>query len=89
MTEIYGNTLYTGVTISATGSDPIKTPTGLLVTRSVETQAGWVGQVILDKVIIWESDPFTKKDRDGVQPETLAVRAANNQVIERLRSLFA
>ena len=47
-----------GMVIGATTAEPIKTQAGLLVTRAVETQAGWVGQIIIDKMIVWESDTY-------------------------------
>lgn len=57
------------------------TPAGLLVTRAVETKAGWVGQVIIDKDIVWESAAFDERDA--------AVSEANGLVVDRLKALFA
>lgn len=90
MSTYVGNTSYNGLTLSTGTVDPVKTPAGILATRAVETKDGWVGQVIVDKVIVWESEPFVERDEDerGPGPETLAVRAANDRVIGGMRSLF-
>lgn len=76
------NTSSTGFTITTADVTPVKTPTGILVTRSVETKAGWVGQIIVDKDIIWESASPHHESGD-------AVREANERVVDKLRRLFA
>lgn len=70
-----------GMSISpeSTGTRP-KTPAGLIVTQAVQTRDGWLGQVIVDKDIVWESDA----QEDG----EVAVKAANTRVVEVLRKLF-
>lgn len=70
-----------GVALIPTESDRVKTPQGLVVTRAVEMASGWVGQIIVDKAIVWESIPQTD-ERDAVQEAT-------SRVVERLKSLFA
>lgn len=57
-----------------------KTPAGLFVTQAVQTKDGWLGQVIVDKTIVWEGDP----EPDGED----AIRAANAHVVEALKALF-
>lgn len=70
-----------GITISPTPADTRpKTPAGLIVTQAVQTRDGWLGQVIVDKQIVWESGP----DEDG----EAAVGAANARVVDVLRRLF-
>jgi hypothetical protein len=70
-----------GMTISPAKNDERpKTPSGLIVTQAVQTRVGWLGQVIVDKEIIWESAP----DEDG----EAAVGAANDRVVEALKHLF-
>lgn len=89
--EWVGNTSYSGMIITGGTTEPVKTPVGILVTRAVETQDGWVGQVIVDKVIVWQSNPFVADpdDERAPSPETGAIRCANDRVIDRLRNLFA
>lgn len=70
-----------GFLVGYGNSEPVKTPAGILVTRAVETKAGWVGQIILDKDIVWESEPKHKSDE--------AVMDANDRVVDKLRRLFA
>lgn len=71
-----------GLTLSPAKSDEKPTtPAGLIVTQAVQTKDGWLGQVIVDKVIVWES-ALQEDGEDGV-------RAANARVVERLRSLLA
>lgn len=71
-----------GITISPEESDSRpRTPAGLIVTQAVQTRDGWLGQVIVDKEIVWEGDP----EEDGDD----AVKAANGRVVDVLRALFA
>lgn len=51
-----------------------KTPSGLIVTQAVQTKDGWLGQVIVDKTIVWESAPA----EDG----EAAIHAANSHVVD-------
>lgn len=70
-----------GITIApGTGTERPKTPAGLLVTQAVQTKDGWLGQVIVDKEIIWESDA----EDEGED----AIKSANECVVEVLRALF-
>jgi len=71
-----------GFTLSPTEAEQRpKTPSGLIVTQAVQTRDGWLGQVIVDKTIAWESTPF--EDGDD------AIKAANGRVVEVLTQLFA
>jgi len=70
-----------GMTLSPTPAETRpKTPAGLIVTQAVQTKDGWLGQVIIDKTIVWESSPV----KDG----EAAVGAANSRVVEVLKSWF-
>jgi hypothetical protein len=70
-----------GITLAPDrGDERPKTPAGLIVTQAVQTKDGWLGQVIVDKTIVWESAP----DEDGEG----AVKAANARVVEVIRRLF-
>lgn len=71
-----------GITISPEQADTRpKTPAGLIVTQAVQTKDGWLGQVIVDKEIVWEGDP---------QPEGEdAIQAANARVVQAFKALFA
>lgn len=58
-----------------------KTPSGLIVTATAQVKDGWLGQVIVDKTIVWQSEPFASADA--------AVDAANRRVVERVAAWFA
>jgi len=71
-----------GITLSTnSGETRPTTPSGLVVTQAVQTREGWLGQVIVDKRIVWESDVH----RDGED----AIQAANARVVEVFRTLFS
>jgi len=57
-----------------------KTPAGLIVTQAVQTKDGWLGQVIVDKQIVWQSDPKSSGDH--------AIEEANTRVVDRIRAWF-
>jgi len=70
-----------GITFSPDTSETRpRTPSGLIVTQAVQTKDGWLGQVIVDKEIVWESEPG-----DGGEA---AVGAANRRVVEAFRQMF-
>lgn len=70
-----------GITVSPeTAERTPKTPSGLIVTQAVQTREGWLGQVIVDKEIAWESTP----EADGED----AIQAANGRVVEAFKQLF-
>jgi hypothetical protein len=78
-TTLTGSTY--GMTLTpATADKAPKTPAGLIVTQAVQTKDGWLGQVIVDKTIIWES-PARAHGEDAIQ-------AANERVVEAIRQLF-
>lgn len=85
--EWSGNTF--GITLSGSNTEPTRTPGGLVTTRAIEVKDGWVGQVIIGKAIVWQSDPVSQSEEDEVRPETAAVQLANARVIDRLTGLFA
>jgi hypothetical protein len=71
-----------GITLSpSTGEKAPKTPAGLVVTQAVQTKDGWLGQVIVDKEIVWE------RTVGGVGED--AIQAANERVVAAFRTLFA
>jgi hypothetical protein len=72
-----GNTF---VLSTSDGSRPAKTPPGLIATNAVQTQGGWLGQVIVDKVIVFETAGCSNADD--------AIDAANQRVVDVIRSLF-
>lgn len=83
---------YNGITISG-GNYPLvwspdtnrgerpETPSGMIVTQAVQTKEGWLGQVIVDKEIVWESD-LRDEGEDAIQK-------ANSRVVEAIKDLFA
>lgn len=75
-----GNPLTLAITtVDAAGRSSAKP---LLLTRTVETKAGWRGQVIVGEMIVKESEPFT--DIDDPDPAQFAARWANAYVMNRL-----
>jgi hypothetical protein len=62
-------------------SDKPQTPSGLIVTAAVQTKEGWLGQVIVDKEIVFESGACDDADA--------AVEIANKRVVDAIRGLFA
>lgn len=75
-----------GISISPlTAEARPKTPGGLVVTQAVQTKDGWLGQVIVDKEIVWESEAFNDGEEDSLD----AVQAANAKVVQVFRALFA
>lgn len=50
-------------------------------TQAVQTKDGWLGQVIVDKEIVWESEAYDDSED--------AIQDANTQVVEVFRALFA
>ena len=76
---ITGSTYGITLTPASAESKP-KTPAGLIVTQAVQTKDGWLGQVIVDKQIIWESRAFLSAED--------ATQAANERVVEAVKVLF-
>jgi hypothetical protein len=70
----------TGISLVPTDAERITTPKGLLVTRALELQEGWVGQIIVDKQIVWQGA--------AVEDERDATQEATSRVVERLKWLF-
>jgi hypothetical protein len=72
---------YSGIVIgSDKGEPPVKTPKELLVTRAVEVKDGWLGQVVMDGEIVWETPGWEKAEE--------ALGAANVQVREAFKKLI-
>ena len=71
-----------GISLSPTETEKRpKTPAGLVVTQAVQTRDGWLGQVIVDKEIVWES--AAEPDGDD------AIKSANARVVLAFKALFA
>ena len=80
----YGTISSNGYGISLTPSStekPASTPAGLIVTRAVEVQAGWVGQLLVDKAIIKETAP-QEEAADALQD-------INQHLVTKLTELLA
>lgn len=71
----------TGIALVPTDAERIVTPKGLLVTRAIQMRSGWVGQIIIDRAIVWEGTP--------VEDEQSATQAATQRVVDRLRAIFS
>ena len=81
VTITWGSNSYSGYNIPPGESKPARTPPGLLITRAVQVVEGWVGQILVDKNIPWQSEP--------VEDEDDALKAANDRVVDKLCQLFA
>ena len=77
-----------GIVINGTNVEPIRTPSGILVTRAVETKGGWVGQIIVDKTIVWESEPIQDHPEVTKNAQREATEAANDRVVARMTEMF-
>lgn len=81
MSGTYTTTWNTGILVpSGSSPEPARAPKGLIVTRAVELQEGWVGQVIVAEEIVWQGDPFAQAAD--------AEEDATYHVIVRVKSLF-
>ena len=83
-TTTYGTTAGSAYSISLSptvGDERPRTPSGLIVTRAVETKDGWLGQILVDKEIMFQSDPQTDGDT--------AIKNANERVVRVIKGLFA
>ncbi len=76
----------TGLTLTLGVSVPSETP--FIVTRAFQTRAGWLGQVLVDGVIAFETTAIDPDDAE-LPPPQAAIAAANRHVVARLRQLFA
>lgn len=74
-----GNTFALAPT-TADYKDKPKTPSGLIATQAVQTIDGWLGQVIVDKTIVFQTDPLDYSEA--------AVDAANQRVVTAVKGLF-
>lgn len=83
----YSNTATSSITMnglaltSGSSPAPAKAPQGLIVTRAVETKEGWVGQIIVDEAIIYETSPYDSAER--------AEKLATKRVIDRIKKLLS
>lgn len=79
----YGTTAGSTYSISVSptvGTERPRTPSGLIVTRAVETKDGWMGQVLVDKEIVFQGDAC----EDGED----AIKEANALVVSVVKGLF-
>ena len=79
-----GNSTVTYTLGMEPGRKPEPAPRGLICTRAVETRGGWIGQVIIDTEIVYETPPITGEEDAG----EMAQQEANSYVIERVKALF-
>jgi hypothetical protein len=79
VTYSLGNSSYPLTLDVEQGKKP-KTPEGLLASTAVQTIDGWIGQIIVDKSIVWESKFFTNVDD--------AMEAANQRIVKQLGRIF-
>lgn len=71
-----------GITLSPGNDTGVpRTPSGLIVTQAVQTKDGWLGQVIVDKEIVWEGAAAKTGDA--------AIREANARVVGVFKALFS
>jgi hypothetical protein len=71
-----------GMSVTTEKTDrPSAAPPGLIATRAIEVEAGWLGQVAVDGTIVWQSKPLKTAQR--------AMRAANGRVVLRLKALLS
>jgi len=68
------------LTLNPESGERPKTPSGLIVTRAVQIRHGWLGQVIVDKSIVWETVPLSEGEE--------AIQAANAHVVAVASALF-
>lgn len=89
MTITWGSsTNYSGFNVPPGENKPAHTPSGLLITRAVQVVGGWVGQIIIDKNVVWQSDTQQGED-DEESTEDKALKEANDRVVNVLGTLFA
>lgn len=62
------------------GEKPRDAPKGLFNTRAVQVRDGWLGQLIVDTEIVYESDLHESGEN--------AVNDANSFLIDRIKRLF-
>jgi hypothetical protein len=62
-------------------SSPKPAPKVLIATLAVETKRGWVGQIVVDSKIAYETKAHKTSQK--------ALTAVNERVVSRLRALFA
>jgi hypothetical protein len=77
------NTLsYSGITLATgIGETPKAAPKELIATRAVESQDGWLGQIIMSGEIVYETKPQQSSQR--------ALGKVNQRVHNRFRRLIA
>jgi hypothetical protein len=74
-----------GLTVSTdTDRARPRTPEGLIVTTCAQTKAGWVGQIIVDKEIVWEGQAWSGSGGSGD-----AIDHANRTLVHVIKQLFA
>jgi hypothetical protein len=81
-----GGIITTGLSIGASASYQPR-----IHTAAVRTKAGWVGQILVDEEIVWESDPQvqTKWHHEAETGQQKALRRARERVQHKLAVVFA
>jgi hypothetical protein len=73
---------YNGITLATgTGETPKPAPKELIATRAVESQNGWLGQIIMSGEIVYQTKPQETSQR--------ALGKVNKRVHDRFRRLIA
>jgi hypothetical protein len=81
---------WNGIALQAeSGERPKETPEGLIVTRAVQTKAGWVGQVIVDKQIVHETEAWGNDPDDDSDNRTDAIREVNTYVVDAVKRMLS
>lgn len=63
------------------GESPKSPPNALMATLAVQVQKGWVGQIVIDSEIVYQTKPKKTSHK--------ALTAVNARVVNCLRSLFS
>jgi len=73
---------YTMTPVGVANAGPRRTesPNDLIATRAVQLKEGWVGQVWVDRTVVWQSAPQGNEGR--------AQRKANDHLVKRLLKLL-
>lgn len=71
---------------STTGDKPVRTPKELIVTRAIESQHGWLGQIIMSGEIVYETGPQVDGlDETGSEK---ALTLVNDRIIAAFKRLI-
>jgi hypothetical protein len=66
---------------------PKDPPKGLISTTGVLTRKGWIGQVVVNGSIVYETQPFLSDDSDADRDDCM--EEVNRYVLDRIAYLFS